>query len=99
MAVRLHDKYALITGAGRGLGLEMAIAMGEAGLAGITITAAPGSDETSTQIDNELQEAVSIIEKTGTKVNAIVSDVGRSDDCKNAVDSHMQSFPFPRYSD
>ena len=93
MALRLHDKYALITGAGRGLGLEMAIAMGEAGLAGITITAAPGSDETSTQIDNELQEAVTIIEKTGTKVNAIVSDVGRSDDCKNAVDSHMQSFP------
>ena len=93
MAVRLHDKYALITGAGRGLGLEMAIAMGEAGLAGITITAAPGSDETSTQINNELQEAVSIIEKTGTKVNAMVSDVGRSDDCKNAVDSHMKSFP------
>ena len=80
MALRLHDKYALITGAGRGLGLEMAIAMGEAGLAGITITAAPGSDETSTQINNELQEAVSIIEKTGTKVNAMVSDVGRSDD-------------------
>ena len=89
----LRNKYAFITGACRGLGLEMAIAMGEAGLTGITITAAPGSDETSTQIDNELQEAVSIIEKTGTKVNAIVSDVGRSDDCKNAVDSHMKSFP------
>ena len=89
----LKNKYAFITGARRGLGLEMAIAMGEAGLTGITITAAPGSDETSTQIDNELQEAVSIIEKTGTKVNAIVSDVGRSDDCKNAVDSHMKSFP------
>ena len=46
----LRNKYALITGAGRGLGLEMAFAMGDAGLAGITITAAPGSDETSTQM-------------------------------------------------
>ena len=47
MTLSLHNKYALITGAGRGLGLEMAIAMGEAGLNGVTITAAPGSDETS----------------------------------------------------
>ena len=93
MALHLQNKYALVTGASRGLGLEMAIAMGEAGLAGITITAAPGSDETSTQIDNELQAAISMIEQTGTKVNAKFSDVGRSDDCKNAIESHMKSFP------
>ena len=93
MTLSLHNRYALITGAGRGLGLEMAIAMGEAGLTGITITAAPGSDETSTQINKELQAAISVIEKTGTTVNAIFSDVGRSDDCRNAVDSHMKSFP------
>ena len=93
MTLSLHNRYALITGAGRGLGLEMAIAMGAAGLTGITITAAPGSDETSTQIDKELQAAISMIEKTGTTVNAVFSDVGRSDDCKNAVDSHLKSFP------
>ena len=93
MTLHLHNRNALITGASRGLGLEMAIAMGEAGLAGITITAAPGSDETSTQIENELQAAVSVIEKTGTKVNAVFSDVGRSDDCKQAIDSHINMFP------
>ena len=93
MTLQLHNKNALITGASRGLGLEMAIAMGEAGLAGVTITAAPGSDETSSQIENELQAAISVIQKTGTKVNAVFSDVGRSDDCKQAIDSHMNMFP------
>ncbi len=93
MMLHLHNRNALITGASRGLGLEMAIAMGEAGLAGITITAAPGSDETSTQIENELQAAISVIEKTGTKVNAVFSDVGRSEDCKHAIDSHVNVFP------
>ncbi len=93
MTLHLHNRNALITGASRGLGLEMAIAMGEAGLAGITITAAPGSDETSTHIENELQAAISVIEKTGTKVNAVFSDVGRSDDCKQAIDSHINMFP------
>jgi len=89
----LENKYAFITGASRGLGLEMAIALGDAGLAGITITAAPGSDETSAQIEIELQAAISVIEETGITVNAVFSDVGRSDDCKQAIDSHMEAFP------
>jgi len=93
MTLSLHNKYALITGAGRGLGLEMAIAMGEAGLSGVTITAAPGSDETSIEIENELQAAISVIEETGITVNAVFSDVGRSDDCKHAIESHMEAFP------
>ena len=44
----LVKKYACITGGSRGLGLEMAIALAKAGLPGMTITAAPGSDETTT---------------------------------------------------
>jgi len=71
----------------------MAIAMGEAGLSGVTITAAPGSDETSIEIENELQAAISVIEETGITVNAVFSDVGRSDDCKHAIESHMEAFP------
>ena len=93
MTLHLQNRNALITGASRGLGLEMAIAMGEAGLAGITFTAAPGSDETSTQIEKEMHAAISVIEKTGTKVNGVVSDVGRSDDCQQAIDSHINMFP------
>ena len=92
MTLHLHNKNALITGASRGLGLEMAIAMGEAGLAGITITAAPGSDETPNQIENELQAAIAVIEKTGTEVNALFSDVGCPDDCKQAIDGHINTF-------
>ena len=53
----LENKYALITGASRGLGIEMAIALAESGLAGVTITAAPGSDETQSEIEEELHKA------------------------------------------
>ena len=89
----LKNKYGLITGASRGLGLEMAIALGETELSGITITAAPGSDETKAEIEEELQHATSSLEKMGVQVNALLSDVSNAIDCKKAIESHMGTFP------
>ena len=89
----LEKKYALITGASRGLGIEMAIALAESGLAGITITAAPGSDETQSEIEEELHKARETIKKSGTRVTSVLSDVGNAGDCKGAVDRHMEAFP------
>jgi len=89
----LGNKYGLITGASRGLGMEMAVALTESGLSGITITAAPGSDETIAEIRNELEQAKATLTKAGAKVSAVLSDVGIAEDCKRAVESHMDTFP------
>ena len=89
----LGNKYGLITGASRGLGMEMAVALAESGLSGITITAAPGSDETIAEIGDELEQAKATLTKAGAKVSAVLSDVGVAEDCKRAVESHMDTFP------
>lgn len=89
----LDQQCAFITGASRGLGLEMALALCEAGLSGITITAAAGSDETSEEIANELAQARVTIAKTGTKVNAVLADVSKINDCKTSIEKHMNIFP------
>ena len=89
----LGNKYGMITGASRGLGMEMAVALAESGLSGITITAAPGSDETIAEIGDELEQAKATLTKAGAKVSAVVSDVGVAEDCKRAVESHMDTFP------
>mgnify|MGYP001208646740 FL=1 len=89
----LGNKYGLITGASRGLGMEMAVALAESGLSGITITAAPGSDETTGEIGDELEQAKATLNKAGAKVSAVLSDVGVAKDCKRAIESHMDTFP------
>ena len=89
----LENKYALITGASRGLGIEMAIALAESGLTGVTITAAPGSDESQSEIEEELHKAKETIKKSGAQVTCVLSDVGNAGDCKGAVDRHMEAFP------
>ena len=46
----------------------MAVALAESGLSGITITAAPGSDETIAEIEQELEQAKATLKKSGIKV-------------------------------
>ena len=89
----LKDKYAFITGASRGLGLEMAIAMADSGLNGLSITCAPGSDESHYEIQEELHRAADLIRASGAEVNPIMSNVGNSNDCDKAVSSHLSKFP------
>ena len=89
----LKDKYAFITGASRGLGLEMAIAMADSGLNGLSITCAPGSDESHYEIQEELHRAADLIRASGAEVNPIISNVGNSNDCDGAVRSHLSKFP------
>ena len=63
----LKDRNALVTGGSRGLGLQMAEALGEMG-AHVAITA---------RKKDELDAAVSHLEKGGTKAKAYVCDIGR----------------------
>ena len=90
--MNLQGKYALITGASRGLGREIAIAYADAGISGITLTAAPGSDETAHEITTELMATAQELESRGVRCNPQTSDVSRIGDCQNAVESHISMF-------
>jgi len=88
----LEGRFALITGGSRGLGKEMAIAYARAGAAGIVITAAPGSDETTAEINDELNDVLLAIEKENCKGIALVGDVSNSEDCKRVIEDTIQAF-------
>lgn len=65
----LNGKTALVTGGSRGLGLQMAEALGEMG-ARLALTA---------RKKNELDEAVSHLEKSGIEAAAYVCDIGKTE--------------------
>ena len=70
----------------------MALAFAEAGASGITITAAPGSDETAADIQAELDETLAAIEGAGRKGLALLADVADSKDCLRAVAETVKTF-------
>ncbi|MEE2655127.1 MAG: SDR family oxidoreductase [Pseudomonadota bacterium] len=88
----LEGRFALITGGSRGLGKEMAIAYARAGAAGIVITAAPGSDETTAEINDELNDVLLAIEKENCKGIALVGDVSNAEDCKRVIEKTIRAF-------
>jgi len=88
----LTGKIALITGASRGLGREMAVAFAEAGIDGITITAAPASDEQNAEIEAELNETKSLVEAAGSKAHCVLADVTSEEDCARSVSETVEQF-------
>jgi NAD(P)-dependent dehydrogenase (short-subunit alcohol dehydrogenase family) len=82
---RLTGKYALITGASQGLGLQMAIAYAEEGAAGIVIVARGA----------ELLEKARYLVQTAnsaTKVLAIAADVSKPADIERVVATTLHEF-------
>ncbi len=63
--ISLEGKVAIIAGASRGMGREIAVAYAAAGAKGVVVTAAPASDETSDAIDAELADTVAAIDAAG----------------------------------
>ena len=77
---RLDGKVALVTGGSRGLGLQIAEALGEAG-ASVAITA---------RRDAGLQEAVQHLGQRGITAMSVTCDVSRNDQVEAAVDQVLQ---------
>ena len=73
---RLQGKYALITGASQGLGLQIAIDYAREGAAGIAIVARGA----------ELEKARNLVQEAApaAKVLAIAADVSQPQDIKNS---------------
>jgi NAD(P)-dependent dehydrogenase (short-subunit alcohol dehydrogenase family) len=78
--VRLDGKVAIITGGGRGLGREMALAMAVAG-AHVVITAAKAADELARTLTD-----------LGPGARAIKADVTQPEDCARVVAETMAAF-------
>src|SRR5207302_3591315 len=79
---RLDGKVALVTGASRGLGLQIAHALGEAGAA-VAITA---------RREDGLAEARQQLEAGGIRVMSVRCDIARSEDVQAGVDQVLQAW-------
>jgi len=80
--LRLDEKVAVVTGAGRGLGQQMALALAEAGAEVVC------ASRTSTQIEATVEE----ITKAGGKAIAVPTDVRDSAKCQELVDTTIREF-------
>lgn len=80
---RLHGRRALITGGSRGLGLEMARALGEAGAA-LVIS---GSDK------GNLDLASAELRGQGLTVDAVHADLSRPEEAERLCDVVLREFP------
>ncbi|MEP6671337.1 MAG: SDR family NAD(P)-dependent oxidoreductase [Chthoniobacter sp.] len=79
----LTGRRALVTGGSRGLGLEMARALGEAG-AEVVIA---GSDET------HLQNACTALGGEGLRVKSVQADLSRPEEAERLCDVVLRDFP------
>src|SRR5438105_6647733 len=79
---RLDGKVALVTGGSRGLGLQIAEALGEAG-ASVAITA---------RREAGLQQAVQHLGERGITAMSAVCDISRNDQVESAVDQVLRKF-------
>ncbi len=78
----LHGRAAIITGGSRGLGLQIAEALGEMG-AKVALTA---------RKKDELDEAVAHLGKTGIEAHAWVCDIGRRETIPGVFDQILAKF-------
>src|ERR1700730_10810647 len=80
---RLDGKVALVTGGSRGLGLQIAEALGEAG-ASVAITA---------RREEGLQRGVEHLTQRGIKAMSTVCDISRNEQVEAAVKQVLAHFP------
>ncbi|WP_342116898.1 SDR family oxidoreductase [Pseudoduganella sp. OTU4001] len=77
----LKGKTALVTGGSRGLGLQMALALGELG-AKVVVTSRKQAD---------LDEAVALLKEQGVEAVAIAADLGKEDAIDPLVDAALDA--------
>jgi NAD(P)-dependent dehydrogenase (short-subunit alcohol dehydrogenase family) len=82
---RLNGKYALITGASRGLGRQLAIDFAREGAAGLALVARNA---------DALREVVEQVRELApaTRVLAVAADLGREEDVERAVATALHAF-------
>jgi len=92
--VSLDGKVAIIAGASRGMGREMAVAFAAAGAKGVVVTAAPARDESKDAIEAELADTVAAIDEAGGAGTGLglIADVTEWKDCQMVVARTIEAF-------
>src|SRR5699024_544254 len=75
MKMSLQGKTAIITGAGSGIGREVAITLGAEGVKLLLVDL----------MQDSLNETVEIVQKNGGEAHAVLADVSKSEDVQNYV--------------
>ncbi len=93
-AISLSGKVAVIVGASRGMGHEIAVAYAAAGAKGVVVTGAPAKDEARDVIEVELAETVAAVDSAGGAGIGLglVADVTDWNDCQLVVARTLESF-------
>src|SRR5262245_51706510 len=82
---RLRGKYALITGASRGLGRELALAYAREGVAGLALVARSGDAL------NELTDAIRAVDP-GTRIVRVEADLASESEIERVVATTLHEF-------
>lgn len=92
--ISLSGKVAIIAGASRGMGREIAIAYAAAGAKGVTVTGAPANDEARDAIEAELAETVAAIDAAGGAGTGLglVAEATDWADCQMVVARTVEAF-------
>ncbi len=92
--ISLEGKVAIVAGASRGMGREIAVTYAAAGAKGVVVTAAPARDETRGAIEAELAEAVAAIDAAGGAGTGLglVADATSFADCERVVAETVKTF-------
>jgi 3-oxoacyl-[acyl-carrier protein] reductase len=90
--VSLKGKVAVVSGASRGMGREMALAFANAGAKGVIVTAAPASDENQAEIQAELDGVVAEIVRAGSRGIGIQADITNVTDAGKVMSQTIETF-------
>src|ERR1700744_298027 len=89
MAIDLHDRTVIVTGASRGVGKQTAI---ELGRRGANVVIAARTVEPRRHLAGTISETVAAIEATGAKALAVQADMAEAADLDRLVASTMNAF-------
>ena len=90
METRLDGRVAIVTGASRGLGRDIALALARAGMA--VVVAARTESEGQSRIPGTLEDTVARINDTGARALAVRCDVSDEDDILRTVQQAVGTF-------